>query len=222
MKRLVFMVILTVMVMLVAVIGNAAIVYAQGEEITERSPSSGFYAVTIKGAGWFGGRVSFFWPGIAEPLLTYPLYVSPGEGGDFTAIVFVPTQASPGTYIITVRDQEEGEATTDFTVIDMTGPPGVDGLSGVGAPGPAGPTGESGTPGEAGPPGPPGESGAPGEVGPPGSPGPQGLPGPEGPQGEQGSPGDSAPAGGVIAAIVMSLIALILAVLGPLRKLIFG
>jgi hypothetical protein len=107
------------------------------------SPESGFSAVTVSGTGFYGGEVYIFWDDERIPTVPSPLYPQDTAQGSFTAIISVPTQAEPGEYIVTARNQ-----------------------------GPTGPVGNPGPQGVAGEPGPTGEPGPPGETGPAGEPGP--------------------------------------------------
>lgn len=160
MKSLRYIVVLLLALSLVAgvfLIGNEA--YSQ-EELT-LSPTSGFSTVTVSGVDFFGGTVRILWDGKEIP--TYPEFIYPGEGGEFTAFITVPTQTSPGRHTVTAEDQEGGRATATFTVSDMKG-----------AQGPAGPAGSAGTDGSPGAPGPAGPAGPAGAAG---NEGPQGLPG---------------------------------------------
>jgi hypothetical protein len=161
------------------------------------SPESGFSAVTVSGTGFYGGEVYIFWDDERIPTVPSPLYPQDTAQGSFSAIISVPTQAEPGEYIVTARDQEGITARAVFTVIDMTGPEGP--------PGPEGPTGPVGNPGPqgvAGEPGPTGEPGPPGETGPAGEPGPG--------------------AGISIVAIIIALIALGFQLFGRIKKWILG
>ena len=187
------------------------------------SPDEGFAATTIFGENFLFATtpVTITWDG--DPIPTYPEIVEPDvELGNFTAIITVPTQTTPGIHIVgasaTVwvgEEQVTVSTTAEFDVKDMTGsqgPPGDAGGQGdQGPPGEPGLPGAPGPPGEQGPAGPDGddgEDGAPGpsgEQGPMGEQGSTGPKGPPGPQGEQGTPGEMGPAGGLsIAAIIMA------------------
>jgi len=190
------------------------------------NPTSGFAALTIFGSGFFGGAVTIYWDEIQIP--TVPMTIIADPSGNFTAIISVPTQTTPGDHIVkatsmqtvTTGGQTGSPSTTTITysgtaifrVVDMTGPKGSEG--------PAGSTGDMG------PRGPAGAAGAQGLQGEPGSQGPQGEPGPQGPQGEPGPSGSSgATTAGVsmsIVAIILALVAIGLMILGKLKKWIVG
>lgn len=231
MKRLGFLVVLTVLLTLVAGVTTGH-VYAQECESANitLSPTSGFAAVAVTGTDFWGwGPIKIYWDENEIP--TIPGDVQADDAGTFTAIIVVPTQAAPGQHLVEAYAYGEvcysGNAT--FTVLDMTGPRGPSGSGGAdgaqGPPGPAGPAGPAGAAGPAGPagagadgpPGPAGELGSAGPAGPQGAPGPAGPPGEQGPSGEAGGVG-----GGVIAAVVMALLALGLTAFGWIRGLIFG
>lgn len=195
MKRLSFLVTLTLLLTLAMVGVTAHEVYSQRASIT-LSPTFGFSAITVTLSGFYGGEITIYWDGERIPTVPSPLYSYDTQEGEFTAIISVPTQTEPGEYTVMARDQEGSRATAIFEVIDMTGPPG-----------------EPGPPGEQGPPGEP----TAGEQGPPGEPGPPGPPGETGPPGEPG-PG----AGMSIVAIVLALIALGLTVFGKIKKWVIG
>ena len=173
-------------------------VYSQvrGEEIS-LYPRSGFSALTVSGEGFFGGEISIYWDGTRIPTVPSPLYSSDTQDGSFTAIITVLTPDEPGEHEITARDQEGFHASAVFTVIDMTGPAGE-----AGVPGPAGDTGPAG---------------------PAGRPGPAGEPGPIGPPGDTGPAGEAGPGGGIsIVAIILSLIAIGLVLVGKIKKWVLG
>jgi hypothetical protein len=224
---LIFTLLLTSMVILMliptAVVGAGAITL---------TPSSGFSATTIVGSGFYG-TVTIYWDEIEIP--TVPMSVVADPNGNFTALVSVPTQTTPGEHKIKAISMQsvttvgatgypsittvtyQGEAV--FTVIDMTGPQGLEG--------PEGPTGEMG---------PKGPAGATGPQGPQGGPGPQGPAGIQGPVGEsviQAQPesdiSSSSSNGTAVAGLSMSIVALLLAlvaigliVFGKLKKWIVG
>jgi len=173
------------------------------------TPSTGFAATTVVGTNFFG-VVNIYWDGQLIP--TIPATTYPGDNGQFTAIISIPTQTTPGAHVVTAKDTTSTSApATDseyFTVVDMKGTVGPEGPAG-----PAGPTGPSGA-GAPGPAGPPGEKGDTGDTGPRG---PAGEQGPAGPQGTSGT----APIIGIIA-VVLAVIAIIISLFGILRKLIFG
>ncbi|MBN1190329.1 MAG: collagen-like protein [Dehalococcoidales bacterium] len=212
MKRWFYLVIvIPILSFVIASFNTAEISAAPGLTL---SPKSGIAAVTIVGNG-FWGAVNIYWDGRAIP--TFPSPLTADSNGGFVAIISVPTQTDPGDHIIIVKStgdrDQEGDfiASAVFRVVDATGPQGLAG--------PAGPTGDRGLPGEQGPQGPQGPAGIPGAQGPPGEPGPQGSagiageqgpagePGPAGPQGPAGPPGEAR------VALVLSILAIILALL---------
>lgn len=127
------------------------------------SPNSGFSSIMVVGTGFSpGDNITIFWNGSAIPTLLSPLYV--GLGGDFTALINVPSQTIPGTYNVTAKGfSGAGNASAFFTVVDMTGSQGPTGDQGL--QGPQGLTGKKGDTGEQGP---AGEPGSKGDQGPPG------------------------------------------------------
>ena len=163
-------------------------------------------------------------------MLYHEDWVGENEELIITAVIAVPTQASPGPHEVKAIQETEGaaplEATATFTVDDMRGPAGPRGPEGIGgSDGADGEPGPAGSEGPAGPDGPAGESGGSGPKGEEGPPGPQGPPGPDGPQGPQGEPGpagDSGFTGGIIGAIVMALLALGLAAFSWIKRLVVG
>ncbi len=194
--------------------------YALSANIT-LTPSSGFAATTITGIGFsYGyGEIEIYWDGVRIP--TYPSYIYLGEGADFTAIITVPTQTSPGAHQVKAAWQLENggweNITATFTVADMRGATGSDGAPG--------PQGIQGPPGPAGSAGSSGSDGAPGQAGPAGPQGPPGPPGPAGPAGTAGEPGPegkAASATGTIAALVLAVLGLALILVGWIKKLAFG
>jgi len=220
MKRLSFLVILTLLLALVLVGATANVVFAQNEAIT-LSPAFGFAAATISGTNFGSGTsIGITWDG--NPIPTIPQTVYTDEGGSFTAIITVPTQTSPGQHTIQATDLEVGGvATAIFRVDDMTGPQGHPGIPGeTGSAGPAGATGEQGMQGGIGPAGLAGAQGLPGtagDQGPPGEQGPAGLAGLRGPTGEPG------PAGALsIGALVAALLALGWTLFGAIKKMAVG
>ncbi|MGF3554159.1 MAG: hypothetical protein ACQXXF_02640 [Thermoplasmatota archaeon] len=126
------------------------------------SPTSGFSTIMVFGSGFSSSSaISIYWDGnltlnIPTPLITNFL-------GEFTAIINVPNQTTPGYYNITAIDSLGGQASAFFYVVNMTGPQGPKGDTGP--QGPEGPPGEKGEQGEQGI---PGEKGEKGEQGPPG------------------------------------------------------
>jgi len=201
MRKLSFLVILTLLLTLVLVGATTDEAYSQARASITLTPESGCCSIIISGEGFFGGEISIYWEEDHIPTVPSPLYASDTKEGSFTAIISVPTQTEPGEYVITALDEEGFSASATFTVIDMTGPPG--------------PASEV-----PGPPGPPGEEGPPGEPGPAGELGPQGPAGEQGPQGPAGEPGPGA--GMSIVAIVLALIALGLTIFGRIKKWIIG
>ena len=229
MKRLIYLLVILV-TLLVAV--TPAAVYAQ-ESIT-LTPSSGVATavVVVEGAGFdsTGGQSSIHikWGGVdGIEMDTFPETVIVEEGGTFTATILVPAQATLGPHEVYVWEEwypedgiTEAAASALFSVIDITGPEGPEGPEGSdgdrgprGLSGPTGPSGSTGTSGKQGP------AGEPGTIGPPG---PAGPAGPAGPPGEQGPPSEPAPTGGIIAAIVLAIIAIGLTVFGWLKKMVAG
>ena len=200
MKRLSFLVILTLLLTLILVGATADEAYSQAQASITLTPESGCCAIIISGEGFFGGQIFIYWEDDEVPTVPSPLYTRDTQDGSFTAIITVPTQTEPGEYVITAIDQEGFNADAIFTVVAATGP--------------AGPPGE---PGPAGPPGPRGPEGPTGDSGPAGTTGPQGLPG------EQGTPGEPGPGSGMsIIAIVLALVALGLTLFGKIKKWIVG
>jgi hypothetical protein len=195
MKRFGLIILTLILTMTFMVITATSVSSAESIELY---PESGFSTVTVTGTDFYGGEISIFWDGTRVP--TVPTVVYPDyqrETGEFTAIISVLTPNEPGEHTISVRDQEGGRASAEFTVIDMTGPQG--------------PKGEEGATGATGP------AGSAGEPGPTGEPGPQGEPGEQGPIGEPG-PG----AGMSIIAIILALTAVVLSIFGRLKKWIVG
>jgi hypothetical protein len=197
MKKTTLISILILSTFLTFMLGNVAVVLAA--PAVSLSPSAGFAAVTITGAGFPVGTVTVLWDGNVIPTVPAIVYVS--DTGSFTAIVTVPTQTVPGQHNVTARVQSPSglpygdtvNASATFLVIDMKG--------------------LQGSPGQIGAIGPQGPAGSPGPVGSQGIPGTPGL---QGPPGEQG---------GVeigIAAIVISATMLGLSILGRLKKWIVG
>jgi hypothetical protein len=201
MKRLGFLVAVTLILTLVMVGATADRAYSQVPSLSiALYPPSGSATTIVSGTGFMSGEVYIYWAGARVP--TVPNHIIPdtqtGSPGTFTAIITVPAQTRPGDYTVEARDARGVYARATFTVIDATGEQGP--------PGPAGPQG---------PAGPRGEQGLTGEQGPVG---PQGTQGPQGPQGE---PGPTA-SGLSIIAIVLAIIALVLALLGRVKKWIIG
>lgn len=125
-------------------------------------PSTGFAAATAVGTGFSSNsKITISWDGTSIPTVPSPLTTD--ANGNFTAIITVLTQTTPGPHTVNATDESGNWATVTFTVVDMTGPQG--------------PKGDKGDTGAQGPQG---------LQGPTGSQGPQGI---QGPQGPQGSPG---------------------------------
>lgn len=225
MKRVCLFVILILALALLPVGADTERVYSQARSpIITLTPTSGFAATTVVGEGFSYSEIYIYWdqeriPTVPSPL--FPTYTYEQIPGHFTAIISVPTQTAPGDHEITAKDQEGNWARAIFTVIDMTGPQGP-----MGETGPAGPAGEqgpAGAAGEQGPTGPTGRQGTPGQAGEQGPPGPTGEQGPPGPAGEQGPPGELGPGTGIsIVAIILSVIALGLAVFSRIKKWVIG
>ena len=115
------------------------------------TPDSGFAATTITGSGFHhNSEITITWNGTQITTVPYPLTTD--ATGNFSAIISVPTQNTPGIYNVTATDEGGTTITTTFTVVDMTGPQGESGEPGE--PGTTGPQGESGEPGEPGTAGP--------------------------------------------------------------------
>jgi len=228
MKRLTFLLIILV-TLLVAV--TPAAVYADPpvSEMPwiELSPTADFASVTV--TGWnmgSGAPISIYWDSwdALLPTADDPLFAD--DVGSFETIIVIPAGASPGAHTVWAEGWSSPPEAPEIRsndaiimVVAMIGPPGPEGSEGDrgprGLPGPAGPTGSTGPSGEQGPAGEPGTA-EPGLAGPTGPTGPAGLPG------EQGPPGESAPTGGIIAAIVLAIIAIGLTVFGWLKKLVAG
>lgn len=222
MKRLGFLVMLTLLLVLVLVGATANVVFAQSEAIT-LTPTSGFAALTVSGTGFGSFNVVIIsWDGI--PIPTVPQTISSDEVGNFTAIITVPTQTLPGQHTVKAEVIEVGAATAIFTVTNMTGPPGLPGADGdQGIQGETGAAGEAGERGLAGTTGAQGAAGEQGPTGPAGPAGPQGTAGAPGPAGEQGAPGDTGPAGALsVGALVTALIALGWTLFGAVKKMAIG
>ena len=115
-------------------------------------PSSGSSATIIVGIGFTpGANVATFLDGGLVPSVPNPLVVS-GSGG-FAAIITIPPQASVGNHVITANDGTL-QSSSNFNVINMTGPPGSQGVQGVkGDKGDQGIQGIQGIQGEKGQPG---------------------------------------------------------------------
>jgi len=161
-------------------------------------PSSGFASTTLAGSGFSNNSaITITWDGTTIPTIPNPLITD--TTGDFTAMISVPTQTTPGDHTINATDATGTWATATFTVVNMTGTQG-----------PQGPKGENGTQGLQGPQGPKGDTGE------------QGLIGPQGPKGEngtQGSPGNVQELLLVVAfPTATSILAICIAVVALLKK----
>jgi len=132
------------------------------------TPYTGFASTTVAGSGFSdNSKITIKWDGTVIPTVPSPLTTD--ANGNFTTIITILTQTSPGPHTVNATDESGNWATATFTVVDMTGPPG--------------PKGDKGDKGDTGAQGPQGQ------IGPTGPQGPQGIQGPQGPQGEQGPPG---------------------------------
>ena len=243
MKKLSFLTGTVLILVIVLLAVPADTVKAQTPTVT-LTPDTGFAAVTVAGSGYPPDyTVSITWDGQDIPYYSDTALVS--ASGNFTVIIVVPTQATPGSHTIRATATDlyyyEGDpewAEASFEVADMTGPAGLSGPIGPrgeqGQQGEEGPPGEEGLPGEEGPPslvqgppgisgleGPPGEEGPQGEPGPQGEQGPPGLPGFRGPQGEPGPQGETGPSGQQGPAGELSVAAIITSV-GALGWGLFG
>ena len=163
------------------------------------SPNSGFSSIMVVGTGFSpGDNITIFWDGSAIPTILSPLYV--GLGGDFTALINVPSQTIPGSHNVTAKGfSGVGNASAFFTVVNMTGAQG--------------PKGDTGSQGAQGPPG-TGEKGDTGEQGPAGEPGSKG---------DQGPPGEMSLSQSIliIFAFVLSILSLFLTIFYKRKKKIF-
>lgn len=127
------------------------------------SPNSGFSSIIVSGTGFSSvsdNNITIYWDG--TPIPTYPSKVET-DYGEFTAIINVLNQTNPGIYNITVIDSQGLQASAFFTVVNMTGPQGLQGDTG-----PQGPEGTFGEKGDTGEQGVPGEKGEKGDTGPQG------------------------------------------------------
>jgi hypothetical protein len=188
----------------------------------ELTATADFSSVLVTGynMGMFA-PISIYWDSYEKQLQTSPEPLKADDQGFFTATFVIPTGASPGVHNVWAESWSappgRPEIRSNDTVVMVTamvGPPGP--------PGPAGLEGAEGPQGAEGPLGPAGSPGPPGEQGPAGGPGPAGPEGPQGPPGEQGPQGDPAPMGAVIAAIILSLIALGVTGFSLVKKLLLG
>jgi hypothetical protein len=128
------------------------------------SPTSGFSSIMVTGSGFSpSSTITIYWDGVAMPNISIPSPLITNILGEFTAIVNVLNQTSPGFYNITARDSLSGQASAQFYVVNMTGPEGP-----IGDTGPQGPEGATGEKGDTGLQGIQGEKGEIGDQGPPG------------------------------------------------------
>ena len=123
-------------------------------------PSTGFACATVVGSGFSNdSKITIRWDGSVIPTVPSPLTTD--ANGNFTAIITVLTQTSPGPHTVNATDEEGNWATATFTVVDMTGLQGQKGDKGdkgdTGAQGLKGDKGDKGDTGDQGPQGPPGE-----------------------------------------------------------------
>jgi hypothetical protein len=162
------------------------------------TPSTGFASTTLVGSGFSNNSaITVTWDGTIIP--TIPNWLITDATGNFTAMISVPTQTTPGDHTINATDATGTWATATFTVINMTGPQGL--------------KGENGTQGL---------QGIQGLKGDTGEQGPQGLQGPQGPKGENGTQG---PPGNVQELLLVvafptatSILAICIAVIALLKK----
>ena len=159
MKRIKFLAIIFTLVLLATfALGIPAYAQEQGDPRLETSdigelilsPEEGFATITVYGQGftseaYYIDYVLIYWDeNWEEPLPTVPEFIVPyydyyEDPYNFTAIISVPTQASPGLHTVTAVGYTMGDnilspaiyAESTFTVLNMRGPMG-----------PAGPQGE--------------------------------------------------------------------------------
>ncbi|MEM4488492.1 MAG: hypothetical protein QXK88_06825 [Desulfurococcaceae archaeon] len=114
-----------------------SLLYAMPAEIA-LVHATGVSSVTIVGKYFSpNSRVMITWDGELIPTVPSPLITN--EEGSFVAIISVPTQVTPGLYVIAATDEEGETATARFTVIDVRGPQGPQGPQGPpGEPAPLG------------------------------------------------------------------------------------
>ena len=174
------------------------------------SPNEGCSVFAVNGQYFtLCSDLSFYWDG--EPIDV--IWLDKSTDGSFYALVTVQTQDVSGEHNVTVTDDCGLSAWALFTVIDMTGPQGEQGL-----PGEQGETGEQGLTGETGPAGETGETGLTGPAGVNGTAGATGETGATGEQGVKGDKGDSAPMEQLWVALIISIIAIIIAVAALAKK----
>jgi len=122
-------------------------------------PNTGFASLTMVGSGFSSNsQIAITWDGTVIPTVPSPLTTD--ANGNFTAIVSVLTQNSPGSHTVNATDESGNWATATFTVVDMTGPQGPQGPQGL--------KGDKGDKGDTGVQGPIGSQGLQGPQGPPG------------------------------------------------------
>jgi hypothetical protein len=129
------------------------------------TPYTGFASTTVIGSGFSNeSRVTITWDGTTIPSVPSP--ITTDATGGFAALISIPTQTVPGAHTVNATDEAGNWATATYTVVDMTGPTGLQGQQG--------PRGDTGLQGSTGPQGPKGDTGPQGSKG---DTGPQGLPG---------------------------------------------
>lgn len=144
-----------------------ATIVIEGVPRVTLTPSTGFASTTIAGSGFStSSEITITWDGTIVPSIPSP--VTTDANGSFTALISVPTQTSPGSHVINASDETGNWAGATFSVVDMTGPTGLQGQQGpkgdtglqgsTGPQGPKGDTGPQGSKGDTGPQGPPGEN----------------------------------------------------------------
>jgi hypothetical protein len=121
------------------------------------SPYTGFASTTILGSGFSNNsRVTITWDGTTIPSVPSP--ITTDATGGFAALISIPTQTVPGAHTVNATDEAGNWATATYTVVDMTGPTGLQGQQG-----PRGDAGLQGSTGPQGPKGDTGQQGLPGE-----------------------------------------------------------
>jgi parallel beta-helix repeat protein len=107
------------------------------------TPSTGLASTTIAGSRFSNNsRITITWDGTTVPSIPKTL-ITDGNG-NFTALISVPTQTSPGVHTVNATDETGNWNTATFTVVDVTGPQGPKGDTGQqGSQGPQGPQGPS-------------------------------------------------------------------------------
>ncbi|MFO7996825.1 MAG: hypothetical protein R6U93_06785 [Dehalococcoidia bacterium] len=170
----------------------------QGPDIS-LSPEEGFSAIMVSGTGFWDyySEVLISWGDLDNQIPTLPSPLYPNGDGTFTAIIVVPTQADPGLHRIWAWQEwwiSEGKPLPVERSFTV--------VDMTGAQGPEGPEGSEG---------------------PAGPQGPAGAAGPQGPEGQPGLAEEARPVLGVsIAALVLALIALVMMLLGKIKKVIVG